>query len=108
MKRRIYLEYLKRQYVNAKLFKIRDSSKDDSNIEGRVDLEINNHLRTATMVENYGFAFNKKKSKKAIKDIEKESDNIIFKGDINKIVNEVIEETINIYKSINIELTHNR
>ena len=89
-----------------KLFKIKDSSKDDSNIEEKINPAINNHMRTATMVEKDGLVFNKKKSKKAIKDLGKDSENIIFKGDISKIVNEVIEETINIYRSIKTVLPH--
>ena len=93
--------------IIGKLFMIRDSSKDDSNLEGRDNPQINNHMRTATMVITEKYAFKKKKkSKKDNKGIDKESENIIFKGDINKIVNEVIEKTINVYKSIKTALPH--
>ena len=87
--------------VIGRLFIIKDSSKDDFNIDDEKAKQVNRHSRATTMFSRNTFFFNKKKavSHNIIENDNNENDNIIFRGDANAIVNEIIEGTVNFYKN---------
>ena len=87
--------------VIGKLFINRDSSKDDSNLDEEKAKQINRHSRATTMFSRNTFFFNRKKavSQNIIENDGNEKDNIIFRGDSNAIINEIIEGTVSFYKN---------
>ena len=87
--------------VIGKLFINRDSSKDDSNLDDENVQKVNRHARATTMFSRNTFFFNKKKaaSQNITENDNNGKDNIIFRGDSNAIINEIIEGTVSFYKN---------
>ena len=95
----------KKSFLNkstiGKLFKVKDNSnllKDDLKLDKNESQKISLHrsTRSVTTFSKNGLIFNKIKSGNI--NINK-NDNIVFKGDSNLIINDVIENTIKYYKN---------
>ena len=93
--------------IIEKLFEKKDISKDDFDLnDGEYKKNLYRSVRTTTQILKKGI-FGKKKSSKAIlnKTDDDINNSIIFKGNSKQIVNEVLEEVINYYKSMRAVLT---